>query len=105
MIRALAKRPVLPRRRVSPASVPLKSLVKRNGMRVFASSFEVAVRFNKRHDNVLRAIRNLDCSGGFSLLNFEARDCVIRGKSEPCFDMTKDRVHDARHGLHGQGSG
>lgn len=35
------------------------------------SSLDVAETFGKRHDNVLKDIRELDCSDEFRLLNFE----------------------------------
>lgn len=41
-----------------------------NGV-VRADSLVVAKIFEKRHDNVVRDIRNLDCSEEFRLLNFE----------------------------------
>ncbi|MDR0616352.1 MAG: phage regulatory protein/antirepressor Ant [Synergistaceae bacterium] len=39
--------------------------------RVVVSSRDVANAFEKRHDNVLRDISNLNCSAEFRLLNFE----------------------------------
>ncbi len=36
----------------------------------WTTSLNVAERFNKRHDDVLRAVRNLDCSDGFRLRHF-----------------------------------
>ena len=38
--------------------------------RAFASSRQVAETFNRRHDDILRAIRNLGCSEEFNLRNF-----------------------------------
>lgn len=35
------------------------------------SSLDVAETFGKRHDNVLKDIRELECSEEFRLLNFE----------------------------------
>ncbi|MFG9943187.1 Rha family transcriptional regulator [Pseudomonas aeruginosa] len=49
----------------------LRDLVMVNDGQVVTTSLKVAERFGKRHDNVLRAIDNLDCSAGFRLLNFE----------------------------------
>ncbi|MBS0212352.1 MAG: Rha family transcriptional regulator [Proteobacteria bacterium] len=44
-------------------------------------SLAVAEHFHKRHGNVLRDIRKLDCSEGFWLLNFEAaEDTDAQGK-------------------------
>ena len=39
--------------------------------KAFCSSLQVAQEFEKRHDNVLADIRNLDCSEDFRLLNFQ----------------------------------
>jgi Rha family phage regulatory protein len=39
--------------------------------RITTTSNQIAEHFGKRHDNVLRAIANLDCSPDFRLLNFE----------------------------------
>lgn len=55
------------------------------------SSLIIARKFGKRHDTVLRAIRNLECPEEFSLRNFAARDYVDeRGKSQPMFEITRD---------------
>lgn len=45
----------------------LRDLVMVNDGQVVTTSLKVAERFGKRHDNVLRAIDNLDCSAGFRL--------------------------------------
>jgi Rha family phage regulatory protein len=56
-----------------------------------ATSLQVAERFGKRHDNVIRAIKSLGCGEEFSLLNFEERDYVDeRGKLQPMVEMTRD---------------
>lgn len=74
----------------------LRDLVMVNGGQVVTTSLKVAERFGKRHDNVLRAIDNLDCSAGFRLLNFEETVMWRENPSggEPIksrsFDMTKD---------------
>lgn len=57
------------------------------------TSLAVAEHFGKRHDNVLRDLRNLECSEGFHRLNFE--ECskineLANGKSEPYYRMTRD---------------
>ena len=36
------------------------------------TSLIVAKYFDKRHDNVIQAIKNLDCSDEFNALNFQA---------------------------------
>ena len=56
-----------------------------------ANSLLVAQMFGKRHDAVLRDIRNLDCSEKFNLHNFEEityRD--DRGRKQPAVAMTRD---------------
>lgn len=55
------------------------------------NSLMVATVFNKRHDNVLRDIQNLDCSDDFRLLNFEeSKYTNDQGKKQPCVNMTRD---------------
>jgi len=54
------------------------------------SSRYIADIFNKTHDNVLRDIRNLDCSKDFSSLNYEESNYKVRGKKYPEILMTKD---------------
>ena len=57
----------------------------------FCSSLQVADSFEKRHDDVLKSIRNLDCSGDFSLRNFaESSYRDEQNKKQPMFIMTKD---------------
>ena len=63
--------------------------------KAFCSSLQVAEEFDKRHDNVLADIRNLDCPEEFYLLNFqEIRRTVDLGngriRKDPMFLMTKD---------------
>ena len=63
--------------------------------KAFCSSLQVAQEFDKRHDNVLADIRNLDCSDDFRLLNFqEIRRTVSLGdgrtRKAPMYLMTKD---------------
>lgn len=64
-----------------------------SGEHVRTDSRKVAEAFGKRHDNVLRAYRNLQCSEEFALHNFE--ECLeinhmANGKPEPVVQMTKD---------------
>lgn len=50
------------------------------------TSLDVAKHFRKRHDNVLRDIKNLECPEDFALLNFEevpARERTT-GQSHTC---------------------
>ncbi|WP_050763832.1 Rha family transcriptional regulator [Brevibacillus brevis] len=61
-----------------------------NGKAV-TDSLLVAEKFGKGHDNVLRDIRNLDCSSEFRLLNFEESIYTNeRGRVYPKVDMTRD---------------
>jgi Rha family phage regulatory protein len=56
-----------------------------------ATSLDVASHFGKRHDDVLRRLRNLDCSPEFTLRNFA--ECSRPGsnnKPEPYYRMTRD---------------
>ena len=46
-------------------------LVQRNGNEVQTDSRLIAKAFDKRHDNVIYAIENLDCSPEFAALNFK----------------------------------
>ncbi|WP_339023380.1 Rha family transcriptional regulator [Aeromonas salmonicida] len=59
------------------------------------TSLKVAELFGKRHDDVLKKIRNLECSSDFRLRNFsETFQTVIMPKSAskqtPVWEMTKD---------------
>ena len=61
----------------------------------FCSSRQVAEAFEKRHDNVLRDIRNLNCSENFYKLNFEEIRWTVdlgqgRTRNDPMFLMTKN---------------
>ena len=58
---------------------------------IICTSRAVAEIFGKRHDDVLKAIRNIECSEGFSLRNFtESKYKDSRGKHQPMFLLTKD---------------
>lgn len=63
----------------------------------YASSLDIARHFRKNHNHVLRDIENLISlsnfgqSDSFSLLNFEESTYKdSRGKSQPCYNMTRD---------------
>jgi len=69
---------------------PEYGLYERGG-KAFCSSKQVAETFEKEHRNVLRDIRELDCSEKFSLLNFEQSTYLNEKKQkQPEFLMTKD---------------
>ncbi|HCS1418085.1 TPA: Rha family transcriptional regulator, partial [Shigella boydii] len=47
--------------------------------------------FHKRHDNVLRAIANIECSDKFTALNFEASEYTdSTGRKLPMYQITKN---------------
>jgi Rha family phage regulatory protein len=57
------------------------------------TSLVVAKFFGKRHTNVIRDIEKLDCSKGFTKLNFELcfkNNDLQNGKPQPYYTMTKD---------------
>lgn len=77
----------------------MKELVPKDEYGVFASKKDVAMvdslfvaqAFEKRHDNVLKDIRELDCSDEFRLLNFEESSYRnAQGKKMPSYSMTRD---------------
>ncbi len=50
------------------------------------SSLDVAETFEKRHDDVLKSIRNLGCSAKFRLRNFaESTYNTEPGRKQPCY--------------------
>lgn len=59
--------------------------------RPVVSSRDIARVFEKRHDNVIRDIENLECSKSFSLLNFEESTYETEwGKEYPEYLITRD---------------
>ncbi len=55
------------------------------------SSLDIAETFEKRHDNVIRDIKELECSEEFRLLNFEEiyyKDSY--GRKQPMYYVTRD---------------
>jgi len=55
------------------------------------TSLKVAEHFGKRHCDVLRAIKNIECPEDFRLRNFALSSYLNeQGKSQPCYEMTKD---------------
>lgn len=77
----------------------MKELIPKDEFGVFADSrntarvdsLSVAKFFEKRHDDVLKSIRNLDCSEEFRLRNFaESSYKNEQGKKQPCYCMTRD---------------
>lgn len=77
----------------------MKELIPRDEYGIFADihdtarvdSLFVAQAFEKRHDNVLKDIRELDCSDKFRLLNFEESSYHnAQGKKQPAYSMPRD---------------
>ena len=66
--------------------------IKRNHREInVVTSLDIAESFEKRHDNVLKDIRELKCSDEFRLLNFEEisyRDSY--GKNQKAYYITRD---------------
>lgn len=66
-------------------------LVVANGGEPTTTSTVVADRFHKRHDTILRAIRNLQCSDEFGRRNFaEISITDSCGREQPAYRITKD---------------
>lgn len=61
-----------------------------NGVPV-TTSLRVAEIFKKRHTEVLRAIKNIDCSKEFNERNFASVEYLDKkGEKRPMYEMTKD---------------
>lgn len=61
------------------------------GDRLITTSLAIANHFNKSHDKVLRAIRNLDCSPEFSKANFGVTKYNSYNNVEkPMYEITRD---------------
>ncbi|HFF9409290.1 TPA: Rha family transcriptional regulator [Escherichia coli] len=73
--------------------IDFRDMVMVAGNSVLTTSIKVADFFCKRHDNVLRKIRQViaECPEDFALLNFEETDFIDKnGDIQPMFNMTKD---------------
>ncbi len=59
--------------------------------RVVTTSLAIAEYFGKRHDNVLRDIRNAEVPDSFRVLNFEESSYLNQqSKKQPMYHVTKD---------------
>jgi Rha family phage regulatory protein len=59
--------------------------------KAMTTSRQIAHHFNKRHDNVLQGIENLDCSPQFNRLNFQAVDYKDdKGETRKEYQITRD---------------
>ena len=55
------------------------------------TSLKVAKYFQRNHRDVLRALRELDCSADFSVRNFALTEYIDnQGKPRPMYEMTKN---------------
>ncbi|MGJ9381780.1 Rha family transcriptional regulator [Salipaludibacillus sp. CF4.18] len=67
----------------------VKELVYTKGDQVVTDSITLAAAFEKRHDKVLRDIRNIRCSEKFGLTNFgESKYQNKQGRTMPMFILT-----------------
>lgn len=59
--------------------------------KIKTTSLKIAEHFGKRHTNVLRAIKDLDCSAEFNQLNFEpVKYTDEKGEQQPFYEITRD---------------
>lgn len=71
-------------------------LVRLSGDRLIVSSLDISNHFGKRHDDVLKAVRNLDCSPEFRRRNFaetvyhRPNPSGGKGIPAPMFEITRD---------------
>ena len=70
----------------------MNNLVEVKKEKIYCKSNMVAELFEKRHDNILRDIRELleSCSKEFAFLNFEESTYKVKGKEYPCYNLSKD---------------
>ncbi len=66
-------------------------LVKVENGHATTTSLIIAEAFGKRHDNVMRALRTMECSAGFSALNFEETPYLDdQRKPQVMYRITRD---------------
>ncbi|MDR0572197.1 MAG: Rha family transcriptional regulator [Rickettsiales bacterium] len=76
----------------------LNNLVELVDNKPLTTSLRVAEVFGKRHDNIVRDIKKLECSEKFKLLNFEETERTVEiqafnglhTKKEPMYTITRD---------------
>ncbi len=66
------------------------------GDQLWTTSLDIARKFGKRHNNVLRLIRNLDIPEDFYLLNFEEIIRKIPGANQEYFVISRDGIWSAQ---------
>lgn len=68
-----------------------ENMVTLNGNKVMTTSLKVAEYFQKRHSDILRAIKRVECTEDFRERNFALADYIDeQGKLRPMIKMTKD---------------
>ncbi len=73
------------------SAVPVQPKLSIFNDQVWASSVDVANHFEKRHNDVLRSIRNMEVPDEFGLRNFAQSSYFNeQNKEQPAFDMTRD---------------
>jgi len=66
-------------------------LVSRHDHKVTTTTTIIAEAFEKRHDDVLKRVRNLECSEDFNARNFaEVEYRAKNGQMQPAYEITKD---------------
>ncbi len=70
---------------------PLTPVVRVIDGQAVTTSLDLAAYFGKRHDDVIRKIRSLDCSLEFVARNFAAISYTDElGRQKPCYRLTRD---------------
>ncbi len=75
------------------------------GQQFWTTSLDVADKFGKSHKNVIRDIKNLECSDEFSRLNFEPSNYTKRGKKHTLYNLSRDGFSFLVMGFTGKDSG
>lgn len=66
-------------------------MVERHDNQAITTSLKVAEFFGKKHKDVLRAIKNLDCSAGFAERNLAPSEYTDKsGRRLPMYNMTRN---------------
>ena len=68
-------------------------LVRHSGNRLITTSLAISNHFGKKHKDVLKAIRNLECSPEFAKRNFALcfqNNHLQNGKPQPYYEITRD---------------
>jgi len=78
----------------NPSVIPafdFRDMVQAVDNKVITTSLKVAEYFGKRHKDVLRAIRNMQCSDDFARRNFAPTDFIDKnGDVQPMYSITRD---------------